>query len=336
MRKIFISSILLILVLTACAPQSTSTSQPQTPNDTSYPNPSYPNDSYPNPSPTDSPANWTPAQQAALSALSGTLNLSVDQITLVSTETVTWPDGCLGVQRMGVMCTQSLVSGFRIVLKANGKQYDYHTNQDGSVVVLAGGESVSAGPVDNSVIKQLANNLGLNEKDITVVSSSDVEFPDSCLGVSMPDIMCSQIVTPGRIIVLEVDGVQYEYHTNANGSQTTPATLALTWKREGGFAGFCDSLTVFLSGEIYGNQCKTSDGRMKTFSTLLSATEQQQFTAWIAKYGQVDLDASDPKGVADGMTVLLSLYGNGDTQLSKDDSSALFTWAQDVFQKLYQ
>jgi hypothetical protein len=91
-----------------------------------------------------------------------------------------------------------------------------------------------------------------------------------------------------------------------------------------------------LSGEIYGNQCKTSDGRMKTFSTLLSATEQKQFTAWIAKYGQVDLDASDPKGVADGMTVLLSLYGNGDTQLSKDDSSAIFTWAQDVFQKLYQ
>ena len=331
MKKIFTSSILLILILTACAPRT------QTPNNIFYPNPSYPNDSYPNPNPssTDSPASWTPAQQAALSALSDQLNLPVDQITLVSTETVTWPDGCLGVRHMGVMCTQALVSGFRIVLEAKGEQYDYHTNQDGSVNVLAGGDSVSAGPVEDSIIEQLANNLGLNEKDITLVSSSDVEFPDSCLGVSMPDIMCSQIVTPGRIIVLEANDIQYEYHVSADGSRVQPATLALTWKREGGITGFCDSLTVFLSGEIYGNQCKSSDGRMQTFASLLSVGEQKQFNTWIANYGQVNLDESNPKGVADRMILLLTFYGNGNDQPSKEDETAIFGWAQNVFQKLY-
>jgi len=330
MRKIFISSIMLILILTACAPQ------PQIPNDTSYPNPSYSNDSRPNPSSTDLPAKWTPAQQAALSALSDKLGLPIDQITLVSTEAVTWPDGCLGVQRIGVMCTQALVDGFKIVLEAGGKQYEFHTNQDGSSIVLVEGESPSLGPVEDAVIKQLANNLGLNEKDITVVSSTEVEFSDACLGVSMPDVMCAQVITSGRVIVLEADGVQYEYHTSVNGSRIQPATLALTWKREGGIAGFCDNLTVFLSGEVYGDQCKTSDGRMKTFASLFTASEQKQFTTWVAKYGQVDLDASDPKGVADGMTVLLTFYGSGDSQPSKDDGVAMFGWAQDVFQKLYE
>jgi hypothetical protein len=190
--------------------------------------------------------------------------------------------------------------------------------------------------VEDAVINQLANNLGLDEKDIIVVSSTETEFGDSCLGVSMPEVMCAQVITSGHIIVLEANDVQYEYHTNAEGSHTVPATLALTWKREGGIAGFCDNLTVFLSGEVYGNQCRTGDGRMDTFTSLLSASEQKQFTAWIAEYGQVELDASDPKGVADGMTVLLSLYGNGDAQPSKEDGTAIFLWAQDLYQKLYK
>jgi len=336
MKKTLISLILMILMVTACAPQSTSTSQPQTPNDTSYPNPSYPNDSYPNPSSTDSPANWTPAQRAVIAILSESVGLPIDQITLVSTEAVTWPDGCLGVQSLGVVCTQALVEGFKIILEADGDQYEFHTNQDGSLIVLAESDPPPSISAEDTVIKQLATNLGLNEKDITVVSSSEVEFGDACLGVSMPEVMCAQVVTPGRIIVLEANGVQYEYHVGAYGQRVQPATLALTWKREGGIAGFCDSLTVFLSGEVYGNQCKLEDGRMETFSSLLSVGEQKQFTTWITKYGQVDLDASDPKGVADGMTVLLTLYGSGDSQPSKNDKAALLLWAQDLFQKLYK
>lgn len=173
-------------------------------------------------------------------------------------------------------------------------------------------------------------------KDISLVSDDSVEFGDACLDVAMPEIMCAQVITPGRIIVLEANGIQYEYHVNADGSHTAPATLALTWKREGGIAGFCDSLTVFLSGEIYGNQCKANDGRMETFASLLTVSEQKQFTAWIAEYGQVDLDASDPKGVADGMTVLLTLYGNGNSQPAKDDKAAIFLWVQNLYQKLYK
>lgn len=329
MKKTFISLISLMLMITACAPAPAG--QPQVPTRDSYPNPSYPN---PTPSNDNSSATLTPAEQAAVSLLSGTLNLPADKISLVSTEAVTWPDGCLGVKRMGVMCIQALVPGYKIILAAKGVRYEVHTDKTGKSALLAQ-DSELAGVAEDAVIKQLAQNLDLNESDVSVVSDVAVEFADSCLGVYMENVMCAQIVTPGRIILLEANGIQYEYHTSSDGSQVQPATLALTWKREGGIAGFCDSLTVFLSGEIYGNQCKAPDGRMGIFANLLSASEQRQFNTWISKYGQASLDASDPKNVSDRMTLTLVLYGNGEGQPSKDVQAALFKWAQDLYQKLY-
>jgi len=84
----------------------------------------------------------TPAQLAAVQALSADQGLALDQISVVSTEAVDWPDGCLGVVRLGVLCTQGLVPGYRIILSAGGQEYEYHTNQDGtSVVALAAGST---------------------------------------------------------------------------------------------------------------------------------------------------------------------------------------------------
>ena len=96
----------------------------------------------------------TPAQRAAMQALVAAVNVPVDQIKLISTEVVQWPDGCLGIVRMGVMCLHGPVNGFRIILAANGQQYEFHTNQDGtSIGQLAKAPFVSIavrGP-DNSI-----------------------------------------------------------------------------------------------------------------------------------------------------------------------------------------
>ena len=191
-------------------------------------------------------------------------------------------------------------------------------------------------PVEQAVVKQLAANLGLKQSDISVVSNEQVEFADACLGVAMEGAACAEVVTEGNTIVLEAKGIEYEYHTSADGERVQPATLALTWKREGGIAGFCDSMTVFLSGEIYGNQCRSEpDGTMDTFANLFSASDRKQFDAWITQFGEVTLDASDPKGVSDRMEITLVLYGLGSGKPDKAEQQALFTWAQSLFQKLY-
>jgi len=330
MKRYLLVNLLLTLILTACAAEARPTEQG--PLHDSYPNDSYPNGDSPS---SDTPANWIPAHASAISALSATLNLPPEQITLISTEAVEWRDGCLGIQKMGVMCTQAIVPGYKIILEANSKQYEFHTNKDGSQVIQVESAAVT-GSVEEMMIKQLAFNLELKESDISVVGISEVEFADACLGVAMQNVMCAQVVTPGKIVVLEVDGVQYEYHISYDGARVQPATLALIWTREGGIAGFCDSLTVFLSGEVYGNQCRPQpNGTAGTFANLLSATERRQFDAWINKFGQVNLDASNPEGVADRMVLELVLYGNGAGKPNKAEETAMFTWAQDLYQKLY-
>jgi hypothetical protein len=322
MRRVLFLVTILMMAITACGPVIAATEEPSAPVEEQEP------------TPTHIPVDLTPAQRAALTALADQLSLTADKIRLVSTEAVTWPDGCLGIVRMGVLCTQAEVPGFKIILEADGKNYEFHTNQDGSIVMLAEGAQDSVA-VEETVIKQLAANLGLKESDISVVSDTTIEFNDACMGVAMEGVMCAQVVTPGHIVVLEANGVQYEFHTDTNGSRVQPASLAMVWKREGGIAGFCDTMTVFSSGEVYTSQCKPqSEGRMGTFASLLSSSEQKQFMDWMAQLGESHLDASDPAGVADQMKVTLDLFGTGSKQTTKSDQQALFEFAQNLYQKV--
>ena len=150
-------------------------------------------------------------------------------------------------------------------------------------------EDASMDPTEETVVKQLAQNLGLEESDISVLRNEETDFGDACLDVPLEGTMCAQVVTPGRVIVLEANGVQYAYHISEDGSRVQPATLAMVWRREGGIAGFCDILTVFLSGEVYASSCKAQgESVMSTFSELLSAREElsagpQVPTEWLAK-----------------------------------------------------
>jgi hypothetical protein len=186
-----------------------------------------------------------------------------------------------------------------------------------------------------AVVKQLAANLGLQESDISVVRSEVVEFGDSCLGITMEGVMCAQVVTPGRIIMLEADGIQYEYHTSENGDRIQPATQALVWKREGGIAGFCDILTVFRSGEVYTTSCNAqAEGKMGTVAELLASQERQQFRDWIAAFTETRLDASDPEGVADRMVVTLEFFGVGGQSPTESEQQDLFNFAQELYQEL--
>ncbi len=281
--------------------------------------------------PTHLPVDLTPAQRAAIATLAQSLCLTPQQIKLVSTEAVTWPNGCLGVQRLGVLCTQLVVPGFKIILSANGKQYEIHTNQDGTSV--APQEALEAsGPAQQVAIKQLASNLGISENDVKLVSSTIVEWPDSCLGTALPGVLCAQVVTPGFLFVLEASGRQYEYHTSQDAGQIMPGSLALDWNQKGGVAGLCENLTIFLSGEIYGTDCKAGgDSRM----AVLTVAQRTQLTAWVDQFGTIAVDLSDPKGMTDGMTRTVNVNGTGSKQPTEKEQHAIFDFGQQIYHSLY-
>jgi hypothetical protein len=65
-------------------------------------------------------------QLAMRQDLAARLKVDVGTISMRSYESVTWPDGCLGIERPGVACAQSLVPGFLATLTDGaGKPYRY-------------------------------------------------------------------------------------------------------------------------------------------------------------------------------------------------------------------
>lgn len=190
-------------------------------------------------------------------------------------------------------------------------------------------------PAQQAAIEELAQNLGLTEDQINIVSTEAVEWPDSCLGISEDETACAEVITPGYRVVLEGMGNQVEYRTNEEGTVILPATPALTWERVGGIAGFCDNITVYLSGEVRASNCNTAQVAENRLSEVLSAEEIAMLNEWISTYGEVEIDASDPKGVSDRMTVILKLFGKGNEQItSAEVEQALLQFAQTLNNKL--
>lgn len=189
-------------------------------------------------------------------------------------------------------------------------------------------------PIEEDVVAHLAKSLGISPDEITVVSMEEVEWPDGCLGIQIEGLMCTQAIVPGFRIILEANGKEVEYRTNEDGTQIRPATVLMTWTREGGIAGFCDHLTVYLSGEVQMTSCKKDEMVEEMLAGVLSKKEMTELNDWIESYGNVNIDASDPKGVSDRMVVTLVFMGLGTEEtLSAANEKELLSFAQSLHQE---
>lgn len=80
--------------------------------------------------------------QMAKEDLARRLEIPITEISVLSVEAVDWPDTSLGCPQPGMAYAQVITPGFLIVLEASGQTYDYHTDEDSSVVLcqkVAGG-----------------------------------------------------------------------------------------------------------------------------------------------------------------------------------------------------
>ena len=191
-------------------------------------------------------------------------------------------------------------------------------------------------PAQKAAITALSYSLDLSADQITLTSTDAVDWPDDCLGVFDDGPICTQVITPGFRVILEANGRRVEYRTNEDGTYFRPATMVLTWKREGGLAGFCDYMAVYLSGEVHGNSCKQGQYIEELLTNVLSEEENTKLDEWVKNYGSIDINASDPKGISDRMVVTLTLIGIGSRQtLSASNEQELLNFAQELHQRLY-
>lgn len=93
------------------------------------------------PAPTSDRVDAVPAQLAVIQAVARKTGVPVDQVRVISTEGVYWPDGCLGLPPTEAACAAVVTPGFRIVVEAGGARYRYHTDQAGRAVLEAPAEA---------------------------------------------------------------------------------------------------------------------------------------------------------------------------------------------------
>jgi hypothetical protein len=78
----------------------------------------------------------TVVSEAVLQEISRVYNLDRSALQVVKTASQTWPDGCLGIVAPDTLCTQALVPGWQITVKAKQQQWVYRTNHNGTVMKL--------------------------------------------------------------------------------------------------------------------------------------------------------------------------------------------------------
>lgn len=71
-----------------------------------------------------------PAVAAAITAEAQRRGVDDAAVRVVSHDEVTWPDGSIGCPQPGMVYTQALVPGRRLVLEVDGEQASYHAGRD--------------------------------------------------------------------------------------------------------------------------------------------------------------------------------------------------------------
>lgn len=73
----------------------------------------------------------SPLVQQAKADLAAHLSVDMAEIDVMKAQNVAWRDGSLGCPEPGMMYTQVIINGTKIVLSVDGEEYHYHAGADG-------------------------------------------------------------------------------------------------------------------------------------------------------------------------------------------------------------
>ena len=90
------------------------------------------------------PAAAEPAVMAAKRDLASRASVKIEDVEVTSFEAVEWSDSSLGCPQPGQMYAQVITPGYRVILKAAGQTYEYHTDRGNRAVLCSGGPAEAA------------------------------------------------------------------------------------------------------------------------------------------------------------------------------------------------
>lgn len=272
------------------------------------------------PAPTLEFTDFPKAALAARSALAGQLNLPLDEVTIEQVTPALWADSCLGLGGTEESCLQVITSGYLVTLSAGGQTYEYRTDLEGRVLRPVPGGMEKPSAVD-AAIQTLAQQLDSDPAFITLIGFEPVDWPNSCLGVETPGIMCAEVITPGYRVLLSANGNVYEFHTNQDGSQVAAASLT---------AAQSDAPVIILKTidpqqgcqeiQVTGSSIASGEcGGILEFQAFPGMQRSVELEVWMARYASFEVTAEDGS---------LTFNGRGFQTAIVEEQRALIAWTR--------
>lgn len=184
----------------------------------------------------------TNIEQTITAQLADGLKVSESELTLVSRESVEWPDASLGCPEPGKDYAQVIVPGYELVFEdAEGAEYRVHTDESGDrwVVCRDGtprnlnstrGTTMEANvpaavqPAYKKALDAAQQVSGVSAEALTLRDWESETWNDASLGCPKEGMMYAQVITPGYSFIFEADGDTIEVHTNETGSSAVVCT----------------------------------------------------------------------------------------------------------------
>lgn len=192
-------------------------------------------------------------------------------------------------------------------------------------------ETPAGNDAAQAAAQALAQALDVDSTAVSIVSVAAQDWPDSCLGIQTPGLMCAQHVVNGYLVTLAANGQQFAYRTSADGRDVA-AEVALIWTREGGIAGFCDELIVDVTSTATAYSCAAMDDS-QVAPQLLAAEPRQQLYDWLNSLQPFEYNQSD-SATADSMTVTLSFDGQGSTAADAMQQSDIEAFVSRIYAQM--
>jgi len=163
----------------------------------------------------------------------------------------------------------------------------------------------SGNPIEQTSLSDQIQSLNLDSGQFKVVGSSQVDWPDTCLGIEQP------------------------------GKQSIPATPGISWSREGGAENYCDRLIIYLPDTALACWCQS--GEMKSISVnlleILSQTEYNRLIDSLKKFKESTINQSST-GDAEALLTSLTIFGQGDDNPGSEERQSILAFAQDIFVRI--
>lgn len=300
-----------------------------------------------------------PLALASMARLAAQLHLTTAEISVLSVTPANWPDSCLGVPAEGEICAMMITPGHAVVLGANGRTYEFHTDAKGGRGRLAKAPPPETG--DPLVTWRDSDSFSMLVVGTSRVAVGRRGLPllGTALGVParaeelqgfLARFAPFQARTPAGEVALRGVGAARAtpaeqrmlaewarlVAAEADGGLTEPvADRALVWRRTGGIAGFCDVVVVGRAGTATAFNCRLGEDHAVA-QVRLAEPELAQLYLWLDKLDSFSWSSGNVGATADAMTVRLELDGSGSGQVPEAERDRMIEFINTLVRRLVE